>query len=233
MYKKLAIAALSFWLLLCSLATRAEALNQEVFKPQSGKGPVVIVMSGSSGPEALREYASKVASLGYYTVLIDGREILSREKDGLGNLRRVIEETQSHPEAVNGKVAVVGFSQGGGGAILHAATLAELVSMVVAYYPAISWAPNMGWLAGRISVPVLVLAGEKDRQNDCCLIESMRSLEAAAKARKLPFELVTYPEAEHALNSVNTGQYRPADANDAWRRTTAMLFERHPIGARQ
>jgi dienelactone hydrolase len=68
---------------------------------------------------------------------------------------------------------------------------------------------------------------------EAALIESMRNLEAAAKARKLPFELATYPEAEHAFDSINASQYRPAHASDAWSRTTDMLFERHPVNTKQ
>ena len=73
------------------------------------------------------------------------------------------------------------------------------MSAVVAYYPATSWSKNIGGLAARIRVPVLLLAAERDRYNNCCLIESMRELETAAKARQAPFELVVYPSADHGF----------------------------------
>ena len=150
-----------------SLNTTSSApQNFEPVKP----GPVVIVISGASGPEPYRDYADQLRALGYYAVLIDGREVLTRDKDGLGYLKRSIADAQASSAVLRGKVAVVGFSQGGGGALLHASTLSEQVSAVVAYYPAVSWSPNMNWLAGRFAVPILILAGEKDRYDSCCLI---------------------------------------------------------------
>jgi dienelactone hydrolase len=223
------LAALAFLLSTgCQTQLQASpAIGQEVFSPAS-PGPIVLVLSGASGPEFYREYASRVASLGYYTVLLDGRDVLSREKDGLGNLRGAIAAAQGAAGALPGKAAVIGFSQGGGGAILHASTLRDQVSMVVAYYPAVSWSPSMEWLASRIQLPVLILAGEKDHYNACCLVESMRGLESAARARKAPLELVVYPQAEHAF-TLNLGNYRTEDAEDAWRRTRAMLARYQPL----
>lgn len=229
-------AIMFFVLLLVALSVPAQAENnsltfQESFQPVTA-GPVVLVLSGASGPEFYRDYAAKLATLGYYSVLLDGRDILTREKDGLGNLQKAISEAQASKHAIPGKVAVIGFSQGGGGALLHAATLSEQVSMVVAYYPAVSWSSSMAWFAGRFEVPILVLAGERDRWNSCCLIESMRGLESAAVARKARFELVIYPQAEHGFNLSSgafPGSYRAEDADDAWRRTTAMLIKFQPL----
>lgn len=199
---------------------------QELFLPKSQKGPIVVVISGQSGTPNYRKYSAQVAGLGYYTVLVDGKDILTRQQDGAQNLKTVIARAQASPNAVPGKVAVVGFSQGGGGALAHATGLPELVSTVVAYYPATSWSKNIGGLAARIQVPVLLLAAERDRYNNCCLIESMRELETAAKARQAPFELVVYPNADHGFN-LDGRTYRGDDTADAWRRTTEMLARHH------
>jgi len=67
-------------------------------------------------------------------VLLDGKDILTREQDGRGNLSRAIARAQVSPHALPGKTVVIGFSQGGGAALVHAADMPEVVSAVIAYY---------------------------------------------------------------------------------------------------
>ena len=60
---------------------------------------------------------------GYYAVLIDGKDSLNPEHTGDANLRKGIDRAQYSPNANAGKVAVIGFSQGGAGALNSAAIL--------------------------------------------------------------------------------------------------------------
>jgi dienelactone hydrolase len=207
---------------------QADGPAQEVFLPKSQKGPVVVLISGQSGTSNYRFYGRDVAALGYYTVLIDGKDILTRQQDGAQNLRKVIARAQTAPEATPGKVAVVGFSQGGSGVLLHAVTMPELISAAIAYYPGTDWTKNLDAVAARIQIPLLVLAGERDRYKNCCVIESIRELEAAAKAKQIPLELIVYPYAGHGFNLSGSG-YRGTDADDAWRRTSEMLARYLPV----
>jgi dienelactone hydrolase len=190
----------------------------------------VIVLSGASGQNPYQTFAGDISRLGYYAVLLDGKDILTRQQDGAANLKKAIERAQRSARAAPGKAAVVGLSQGGGGALVHAATMPEQVSMVVAYYPAISFVPNPAVLVERFRVPVLVLAGEQDRYNNCCLIGSMRAMEAAAKQHAARFELVVYPEAQHSFNMYGA-TLRRDDERDAWRRVQEMLRLHHPLQA--
>jgi carboxymethylenebutenolidase len=205
----------------------------EAFPPASGKGTIVIVVSGASGPELYRDYSARLAQLGYYAVLVNGNDILIRSgADGVmvgaANLRTVISESQKAPEAIAGKVALVGFSIGGGGVLRHGASQKDLVSAVVAYYPSITRAgPDYTGPASEMWVPILILAGEQDRYNNCCLAESMRSLEQAAKARGASLELVIYPDADHGFN-LATPAFRAADSEDAWARAKAFLNRLQP-----
>lgn len=211
----------------------AQEPKREVFLPAAEKGAVVIVVSGISGPALYKDYSAKLAGLGYYTVLVDGNDILIRAQDsraptGAANLRKIIADAQTAPQASGGKVALVGFSLGGGGVLLNGSPLIDLVSAVVAYYPAItSMGPDMVPLASKIKVPVLLLSGEQDRYYNCCLIESMRALASASKANLAIFELVVYPDAGHGFN-LGLRTYRAEDANDAWARTTRFLRRLHP-----
>jgi dienelactone hydrolase len=207
----------------------AEGPAQTAYAPEKGPGPIVMLLSGASGPNAYRGYAAEISRLGYYAVLLDGNDILTRQQDGAANLKKAIERAQHSAQAVPGKAAVIGFSRGGGGALAHAANSPEQVSLVVAYYPSTSFVSDAGTLVKRFLVPVLVLAGERDKYNNCCLIESMRAMETAAKESGARFELVVYPQGEHGFNLYPSRNYRRDYDRDAWRRTEEMLRIRHPL----
>jgi len=209
-------------------AAGPEGPAQTAHIPAKVPAPVVILLSGQSGPTNYQSYAAEVARLGYYAVLLDGKDILTRAQDGRANLQKAITRAQASPNALPGKVAVIGFSQGGGGALNAAAGMPDLVSTVVAYYPATSWSQNLAGVVKRFKVPVLVLAGERDTYQNCCLIEHMRTMETAAQESGAAFELVVYPQADHNFN-LKSNNYRSDDAADAWRRTREKLNQYVPL----
>ena len=170
-----------------------------------------------------------VAKLGYTAVLVAGQDVSIRGKESPDNLRKTIEEAQADSRVLRGKVVVIGFSLGGGGALAYAASLKDVVAGVIAYYPNITNTNFDARDAGaRITVPTLILAGEKDTYLNCCLIESMRKFEVGAQSTSVPFELVTYPETNHGFNL--EGQYFRSDvAGDAWERTKAFLEKFHAL----
>jgi dienelactone hydrolase len=213
----------------------SEGPAQTAYAPEKGPGPAIIVISGATGPASYQSYAAELARLGYYSVLLTGSDILNTGRDGPVNLRNAIDRAQRSPHAVPSKVAVIGFSLGGGGALAHAAGMPDLVSVVAVYYPFTSFKAGPVSLVQNFRVPVLFLAAELDRYKNCCLIESARAIEAAALASGAKFELVVYPQANHGFN-LETGArgeplraYRREDAADAWRRTTEMLRLYHPL----
>ncbi len=217
-------------------AAQSQGPQREIFPPARGKGAIVVVVCGLSGKEYYRDFSSKLAELGYYTVLMDGIDVAKpwdiRDPSGAKNLQTVIADSQSAPQAVPGKVALVGFSLGGVGVLFHGAPLKDQVSGVVAYYPGITLlGSDMTPLAARLQTPVLLLAGEQDRYMNCCLIESMRALAAAPKT--VPFELVEYPNASHGFNLKGLQFiYSAQDSADAWARTVAFLNRLHPPGGK-
>lgn len=219
--------------LLCATA-QAQDLKPEEFAPPSGKGAVVVVVSGASGTANYRDTATRLSALGYFAVLIDGASVYKRYPpagfDGASTLQRVIAQASAAPQAMPGKVALLGFSLGGAAVLVHGAQMKDTVATVIAYYPAITpLGPDMTSLASRLQVPVLLIAGEQDRYVDCCLIGSMRALAAAPKSA--PFELVTYPSADHGFNLEDTQfAYVPQAAADAWAKATAHLRRLLPPG---
>jgi dienelactone hydrolase len=213
-------------------AASAEGPAQTVFAPAK-PGPAIVVLSGQTGPENYKEYATELASLGYYTVLLDGKDILNKEQTGGDNLRKALSRAQAASQVVKGKAAVIGFSLGGGAALAYATSMNQQVSMVLVHYPFTNFtsAQNADSFVKRFRVPVLILAGERDHYNNCCLIESMRAIEAAAKKSGATFELVVYPQADHGFNLPAGKTYRQTDDRDAMRRATAMLQQYHPLPA--
>jgi pimeloyl-ACP methyl ester carboxylesterase len=215
-------------------AAGAAPVEREIFPPAHGKGAIVVVISGQSDPAPYRDFSSKLAKNGYYTVLIKAFDVLPGfgilVPQGSANLRAVIADAQSAPKAIPGKVALVGLSLGGAAALVHGGSLKDRVSAIVAFYPALTMiAPqdDMKSLAASLQVPVLVMAGEKDDENGCCMINTVRELDAAPKAGSL--DLVVYPNAGHGFNLHDPRfVYREKDAADAWARTLAFLRRLQP-----
>ena len=202
-------------------AATKDGPSQTAYSPPAGKGPVIMVLSGASGPRLYDSFAAALAKEGYYVVLLDGNDV-RRNAAGEAILRNAIARAQATPNAIPGKVGVVGFSLGGGMALQRAADMPDSVSIVVVYYPTTSFVSDAADLARRIRLPVLMLAGEQDRYNNCCLIETARAIEAAAKKQKANFTLISYSLAEHGFN-LAVPAYRAQDDIDAWKRTLETL----------
>ncbi len=209
-----------------ALASAGCAPVPKALPPPAGRGPVAIVLSGMTGPSSYRDAASRLTRLGYYTVLLDGNDLDPRSSEGAARLREEIARAQGAPEALPGKVVVVGFSMGGGAALAHAAQMGDLVAAVVAYFPYVGFLheEQVPSFASRLQVPVLVLAGEEDTYLNCCRAEAQRALAAAARGQGKQYELVVYPGAGHRFDVFGPSSARA----DAERRTDEMLRRHRP-----
>jgi dienelactone hydrolase len=119
-------------------------------------------------------------------------------------------------------VALVGVSLGGGYALGFGARWPDLVAVDILWYPATGFVKRMPGFVNRITVPVLMFAGEADRYQDCCQIATARTMAANATAAGIPFELVTYPGVDHDFIK-GGANYDPSAYNDALDRTAARL----------
>ncbi len=222
----------------CGPVARAQTPAMEHYAPPGSGGPVVVIASGNSGTGLYRDFSARLAALGYYVVLVDGREISIRPndpggKDGAANLQQVLAAAQSADKAIPGKAALIGFSIGGIGTLAYGARLKEQVSAVVLFYPALTFVgTDLQPMALAMQVPTQVFAGGADRFNNCCLLETMRALESAPKSA--PFNLTVYPEAGHGFNlhAAAPLAYRQQDADDAWARMLTFLDLHQPVKAR-
>ena len=210
------------FLALLGLFAVVSADAQMEFKPPAGKGRAIVAVSGAMGTDAYEPAAKKLAGLGYDVFLYDGNKFVGDH--GVG-VKAAIDAAQKSPNASPGKIGVVGFSLGGGQVLGYAPQYADQVAVVVVMYPLTKVYKDINATVGRIKVPVLMFAGEKDHfKDDCCTVETARAIAAAAAAIKAPLELVTYPNADHDF-IIQGSRYDAKAAEDAWTRTAAMLKE--------
>ena len=211
--------ALAILSLLAALAAATTAHAQQEFPPPQGKGRVVVVASGMSGPAHYVPVARDIAQLGYDVVLFDGNTMEGTHGAGV---KTAIERAQQMPHALPGKVALVGFSLGGGMALYYGTQWPDLVTGAVVWYPATTFIHDVPGFAGRLAVPVLMFAGESDTFRGCCLVGNARALAGAATTAGRPFELITYPHTDHDF--VKDGaHYNPKSYADALQRTADRL----------
>jgi pimeloyl-ACP methyl ester carboxylesterase len=211
----------AFALLAAFLATQS-AIAQKEFPPPQGKGRIVVVASGMSGPEHYEVVSKEIAALGYDVVLFDGNAMENTNGEGV---RTAIDQGVQAAHGLPGKVAFVGFSLGGGMGLYYAVQEPEKVAGVIAWYPANAFIKNVpGWV-DKVKVPVLMFAGEKDNFRDgCCTAAKAHILEDAAKSGSNKVELFTYPKTDHDF--VKDGAHYNASAYaDAFQRTAARLKE--------
>ena len=199
--------------------------SQKEYEPTMGKGRVVVVVSGQTGPDNYAYVAKDFAEQGYYAVLVDGNDFWIKGGGGEALLKGVITRSQQSPHALPGKVAVVGFSRGGASALTYATGMPELVSAVVVYYPGTQHITNPDNFVSKIKVPTLMFAGGRDTYKNCCLIETARKLASAAKTSggKVMLEVVEYPDAHHGWTIRSSTSYREDYTADGFRRTLDHL----------
>ena len=125
--------------------------------------------------------------------------------------------------AVNGPVAVLGFSLGAAWAALLATERPEDVRAAVVFYGAytgLDHSPARAAYLGHF--------GEQDEWEPLDGVREMES-EIRAGGRDVTFHI--YPEAQHWFMEDNRPEYRPADAELAWERTLAFLAQQLEVGA--
>jgi len=208
-----------FWLSLAVALPLNLAVAQQEIPPPGGKGPVVAVISGQKGADFYQPPAQQIASLGYDVVLLDGNAMEGSHGQALHD---AILQAQNAPHGQPGKVAVVGFSLGGGMALFYATQWPDLVNGIVVWYPLTAPISDPAAFVAKIKVPVLMFVGAQDNYKNCCLIGKANALAAAAAQANAPLTVITYNSAGHDF--VFEGQdYDPVAAPDSWARAKAAL----------
>jgi dienelactone hydrolase len=197
--------------------------SQKEYEPKGGKGRVVVLVSGQTGPSNYTELAKGIADDGYYVVLVDGNDFWIKGGGGESLLQGVIKRAQESPHALAGKVGVIGCSLGGASVLTYAVRMPDIVGAVVAQYPLTSFIADPAGFVGKIQVPTLLLAGTFDTYKGCCLIAKARELDNAANSGPGPrlLEVYEYPGVDHGF-STDTSKRRDI-MSDSLHRTIAHL----------
>jgi dienelactone hydrolase len=133
------------------------------------------------------------------------------------------------PHAMPGKVALVGFSAGGGEVMYYGTQWPDQVAVVVAWFPANSFIKDLPGFASRLSVPLVVFAGGKDHfRKECCTANRDTALANAVHGAGKMFDLTIYPDANHDFNKGGT-DYNPKAHADAFQKTTDALAKYFPL----
>jgi dienelactone hydrolase len=221
------------------LATNQPLLGY-LSRPGSGRHPAVVVLHGCSGFGLADVAAADVLkSFGYAALALDslGDEnscgapggSLAEAYDAYAALDWLARQSFVDPD----RVALLGFSMGATGT-LDAAAVGRLEEMnerhfraAIAFYPRCR-DRRCRARAGVMSVPTLILIGDKD---DWTQLSWCRDMMARRDGKGAPVKLVVYAGATHAFNvPAATRDYRghhlvydPQATADAWRQVRDFL----------
>lgn len=200
--------------------------------PGTAKRPAVLMLHGGQGwggaegrIDDFRHYARELAGHGFDAYMVyyySDQDIADRKANApMVSIRRfpawarlvsdLTADVKRLPSS-NGKVALVGFSNGGN-LSAHATPLDPNIDAAVIYYGGVSRVP--GFVAKRFP-PLLIFHGEADTREP---IERGIKLFETAKALGGPVEFHSYPGINHGFGQ-NLGT--PA-ADDAFARTISFL----------
>lgn len=215
-----------------SYPSGSETVHGVLYAPQ-GQGPfpaIVVIHEWWGLNDWVKEQAAKLADEGHVALAIDlYRGKLATTPDEAHELMRGLPEDRAlrdlraafsylkSQKNVNDKIAVIGWCMGGGYALTLALNEPELTAAVI----------NYGRLATdeaslkKIHAAILGLFGGQDRGIP---VADVRKFEETMKKLGKKIDVIVYPEAGHAFENPNNKEgYRPEDAADARKRTSAFL----------
>ena len=216
-----------------TLPASEHAVKVEYFRaPGNGKRPTVLMLHGGAGwggaegrTENFEHYGSELASRGFDAYMVSyysDQDITDRKANAPGvSIKRfpawaqlvseLTADVKKMPDS-NGKVGLVGFSNGGN-LSAHATPLDKNIDAAVVYYGGLSRVP--AYQATRFP-PMIIFHAEAGTREP---IERDKRLFEAAKAVHTDVEFHSYPGINHGFGQ-NLGT--PA-ADDAFQRALAFL----------
>jgi dienelactone hydrolase len=178
--------------------------------------PAVVLLHSCSGNwrHIDERWGKRIASWGYAALSVDSfgpRGIKTTCTDGTStdfasDAYRALDFLAQQPSVDPARVAAVGFAMGGFFVLSSVERgIAEQASSNK-FRAAIAFYPPCGRLKGDLTVPTLILIGERDDLNSA---EECRNLVAGRdgwgisrqKDRAIPIKLVVYPDAYHAFDA--------------------------------
>jgi carboxymethylenebutenolidase len=216
-----------------TLPATEHPVTVEFFRaPGNAKRPAVLMLHGGQGwggaegrTENFRQYGSELANHGFDAYMVyyySDSDVADRKANAPGlSVRRfpawakLVSDLTNDAKKMadsNGKVGLVGFSNGGN-LSAHATPLDPNIDAAVVYYGGVSRVP--GYEAKRFP-PLLIMHGEADTREP---IERGKALYAAAKKVGAAAEFVSYPNTNHGFGQ----NFGTPSADDAFKRALAFL----------
>lgn len=221
------------------IADSKEPLLGYLARPDAtGRLPAVVVLHGCDGfHSTMPIWAARLRSWGYVALAIDtltprhidnGCEggVNDEPIDAFSALRYL--QAQSFVDPT--RVAVLGFSRGGGSALLDVDSGSLAPLFPTKFRAAVAYYPSCDSVSGVMTAPTLVLGGEDD---DWLPIQACRDMMARRDGKGAPVTFIVYPGATHAFDldappRVYLGhhlRYDAAAAADAEARVRAFLHD--------
>ena len=213
-------------------------MNATLFAPDGpGPYPGVLILHTSGGlKSADLDYAKHLSEQGYVclvpafmeaygiTALSRVQTFTSDAENVYGDLANGVDVLRANPKVAGGKVAAIGFSNGGYFAMWLAGT--GKIDAGVSYYGALSGAGSDKTLSRFSSVfnekssPILILHGTSDRTVPVASAERLAEIVQRAGS---PVTIQLYQGADHQFERDLRNDAMRAAATDAWDRTLAFL----------
>jgi dienelactone hydrolase len=201
-----------------------------------GRHPAVVVLHGCGGfgpgdvaaADVLKSYgyvALALDSLGQLNVCTHGIDgDVAESFDAYRALDWLARQNFVDPD----RVALLGFSMGGAAALASVAAGPIEQAHRRHFRAAIAYYPGCLTRAGVMTVPTMILNGDKD---DWSRVSYCRDMMARRKGKGAPVALIVYPGATHAFNLPGPPRqyfghhlaYDPQATADAWRQVRNFL----------
>jgi dienelactone hydrolase len=182
--------------------------------PQAGPSPAIVILHHCAGfDDLVVSWADRLSSWGYVALAVDSfgprrvpRNCTARTYQAFDSSSAL--DFLAHQDFVDsGRVAVLGFSQGGTAALRNAeqdSTLAK--SHPDTFRAAVAFYPDCGGISGNMAVPTLVLMGELDDWTPAKACQAMaegRSDLGLSRGQgdRSMVSLVVYPGVYHSFNA--------------------------------
>lgn len=198
------------------------------------RGGVLVIHENRGLTDHIRSVAGRFAASGYSALAIDllseegGTDSFADEAEVMAALGSVptsrfvadlkASVTELRRRLPGKKVAAIGFCFGGG---MVWTLLASKEPRLAAAAPFYGPFPEGGRLTGSKAAVLGVYAGLDDRVN-----ASREAARSALRAAKLPHQIVTFPNVDHAFFNDTGARYNAAAAAQAYRRVLAW-FQRY------
>ncbi len=183
---------------------------------RAGPSPAVVLLHSCNG-NWLRideRWGKRIPSWGYVTLAVDSfgpRGIKSTCQDSTsidftGDAERALNFLAQQPSIDPARIAVVGFAWGGFSSLSAVERKHIEQETPNSFRAAVAFYPPCAKLRGDLTVPALILIGERDDQypaDDCRKMVSGRDSWGISreKNRSAPMQLIVYPDAYHAFDA--------------------------------